>query len=481
MSKASRFLKNTAATVATKGLPPVLSLLIIVMIARILGVERLGEYTFITTLFMIFQVVGSMSFNFLLTREMAKANSKVAEIYGSSAFLGIILSIIFIVISGGAVSVLDYSPDVITANWILCLGLLPCFWMSINEAVFMAEQRNEVITLVTLMENLIRVGLCVAAILMGYGLVALAIILSLSRVFAAFAGYAMLKKKQLLSLVKVDLSIALELVRHVPSFIVIYSLAIVFLSTDVLMLSKMKSSYEVGIYSSAIKVANFFKIFPDSVMVVLYPLLSEAFQNDRGMFQILSARSLQYIVILLLPLALLVTILAGQIIPLLFSAEYAAGVSTLQILAWTMVASAGHSLLGNTLMAAGYQNKILKIMIVATLMNICLNVLFIPKYSYNGAAMATLVSSCFLVILCFYNVAKHLCKINLKDVLLKPFLCIGITGVLAWYINNTAVILAVLVVLCIYPLALWLSGALKKDDVDFVKNMMKLRFQSSPE
>ena len=106
MSKARRFMKNTAATVATKGLPPVLSLLIIVMIARILGVARLGEYTFITTLFMIFQVVGSMSFNFLLKREMAKDNSKVAEIYGSSAFLGIILSIIFIVLSGGAVSVI---------------------------------------------------------------------------------------------------------------------------------------------------------------------------------------------------------------------------------------------------------------------------------------------------------------------------------------------------------------------------------------
>ena len=475
MTRLGRFLKNTLATVITKAIPPILSLVLIVTIARILGVSEMGEFTFITTLFTVFQVVGSVSFNFLLTREISRDKSRTEVYYNNSLIVGFLLSGVFILLSGLSVSLLGYKPDIVTANWIVSFGLMPSFLMAVNEAIFMAHEQNELITLVTLIENIVKVLFCVTLMLMGHGIIAIAIVITASRVLASLSSTLILKKRYFNPSFSFDLGVCKDLFRDIPAFALIYSLAIVFISSDVLMLSKIKSSHEVGLYSAALKLATFFKMISDSIVIVLYPILTQTFHNDKVMFQSISSKALQYLFIMLLPVALLMTLLASQLIQFVFGSEYLGGVVTLQTLAWAMVLSAGHSLLGNTLMAADYQNKILKIMAAATVMNICLNLVLIPRYSYNGAAAATLLSSIIIFVFCFYNVTRYLCNISVRDVLLKPLVCIIIAGILSWYINNGAIVLMVLIPLIVYPVALMLSGALKKEDIDFVKRIMQLR------
>jgi len=475
MDRFYRFTKNIVATVVTKGITPLFSLIIIIMIARLLSVSELGKYTFITTVFMLFQVIGSLSFNFLITREISKNKDRTSIIYGSSIILGFVFSILFFIISGTIVTILKYSYDIVVANWVICIGLLPCFWIAINEAVFMAHECNELITFITIIENLIKVSLCIFVILLKHGIIVLAAVLTLSRIIAALLGYVILRRKQLLTNVQIDYSISSKLIKHVPSFIIIYSLAILFLSTDVLMLSKMKGNYDVGIYSSALKLANFFKIFPDSIIVVLYPLFSNSFHNDRVLFNTLVSKSLKYLLILILPIALLITSFAENITTVIFSSLYLPSTTTLRILTWSMVANAGHSLLGNILMASNCQNKVLKIMVMATSLNIILNLLFIQKWSYTGAAAATLISSVFLFVLCIFSVSHWLIKIDSFSIFIKPILSVSITGYIVWYFKEAKTFVLILIILIVYSLLISLFKVVNKEDVYFFKKALKLR------
>jgi O-antigen/teichoic acid export membrane protein len=68
------------------------------------------------------------------------------------------------------------------------------------------------------------------------------------------------------------------------------------------------------------------------------------------------------------------------------------------------------------------QNLLLKITFISMTVNISLNLVLIPIYSYIGAAVVTIITELIVFILCFYILSKSFSKINLPSVIIKPAL-----------------------------------------------------------
>ena len=61
-----------------------------------------------------------------------------------------------------------------------------------------------------------------------------------------------------------------------------------------------------------------------------------------------------------------------------------------------------------TLIASNNQKMDLQVNVIGMVCNVGLNLLLIPKFSYLGAGIATLISICIFLVLQYFFIEKHL-------------------------------------------------------------------------
>jgi len=96
-----------------------------------------------------------------------------------------------------------------------------------------------------------------------------------------------------------------------------------------------------------------------------------------------------------------------QVITLVFGHEFVGAALPLAIISVGQLMNAGFGSVGLVLGMTGYEREITKGVAVATLTNVVLNMLLIPKYGINGAAFATAVTLFAWNVLLWIAVARY--------------------------------------------------------------------------
>lgn len=177
-------------------------------------------------------------------------------------------------------------------------------------------------------------------------------------------------------------------------------------SVDMLMLTNMVNSYANGIYSSAYKLISIFTLIQSVYFTVIFPVMSRLFKNEKDLLIFSFEKSIKYLMLIVIPLSFSVMVYSSDIIILFFGKDYLQAGSVLSILMWTVSLGflAGICL---NLLNASHKEKIVTLNLMATaLFNFVLNLFLIPKYSYNGAAITTVISDILSLILFLYSVYK---------------------------------------------------------------------------
>lgn len=162
---------------------------------------------------------------------------------------------------------------------------------------------------------------------------------------------------------------------------------------DILLLRPMAGSQETGYYRAALVIAEFLWFVPNALQMVLLHSTSELWSKDKTeRISTLVSRLTRYNLALVLLLAIGLAALADDFVPLYFGAEFDASVLPLLLL---LPGALGFAL-ARPIFAVGQGKGELGILILATgaaaVMNLCLNLLLIPRYGMAGAAVATSLS-----------------------------------------------------------------------------------------
>lgn len=191
-----------------------------------------------------------------------------------------------------------------------------------------------------------------------------------------------------------------------PLFISSIMIAIYYFA-DTIMLGIIKNEYDVGIYSAANKIFLLL-IIPFSIIVsVFLPTIAKNIK--------LVDRSFLYYYIFMIFigvfLGIIVYLYASEIIVLIFGNSFLSSVLPLKILALNTILVGINMSIGEPLTVWGNQKQYLIAVSLGAITNIILNLIFIPRFSYNGAAFTTLLSefSVFIVLsYLFYGIReKH--------------------------------------------------------------------------
>jgi PST family polysaccharide transporter len=168
--------------------------------------------------------------------------------------------------------------------------------------------------------------------------------------------------------------------------------SMLYLRLDVVMVTAMRGDYETGIYSAATRLSEAWYFLPMALMSAVQPVLLRARENDPVVFQ----RRLNALYVLTawasVVVAALLTVTATPLIALLFGDRYLGAGPVLALHAWAGiavflgVASSQYLVAENLVRISMYRTAL------GVVANILLNLLLIPHYGALGAAAATVVS-----------------------------------------------------------------------------------------
>ena len=172
---------------------------------------------------------------------------------------------------------------------------------------------------------------------------------------------------------------------------------IFYTQTDRILLGFFKTSEDIGIYTVGSQIAHLLTFVIASFAYLFLPIMSELYSKKKIRdFSHLYKSTTRWIFLITLPLFLFFLFFPEEIILLLFGSSYISGATVLRILALAFFVSASVGLTWDTLLAMGKTKFIMITQGAGAITNIVLNVLLIPPFGIEGAAIGT---ACGIIIM----------------------------------------------------------------------------------
>jgi O-antigen/teichoic acid export membrane protein len=184
---------------------------------------------------------------------------------------------------------------------------------------------------------------------------------------------------------------AFPLVLHALLGLMIYN-------SDLIFLRAFWTPADVGQYVAAYTLISFLLnlgiAYSQSLLPTLTRLAPEP-TRQRALYQ----TSMAQVFAAAFPIAVGGFLLAPEIVGFVFGPGYEASTTALQVLLWTIPVAFYRNVPQMALIAAGRQDRVLRITFVSAMLNLALNILVIPRYGMVGAAVATLGTEVFRTLL----------------------------------------------------------------------------------
>ena len=285
--------------------------------------------------------------------------------------------------------------------------------------------------------------------------------------------------------------------KKVLSELIVYSWPIIFLGAittlfywiDSIVIGHFKGTAEVGFYNVVFTIVTLFGIAPELFMQLFFPIIVEHFsKNNLVTIREISKQVSKWIFIINVPLLLLMLLFPGAIINILFGADYLSGKNALIILAvGNFIGSLTIPLCNNLLSMKGKSKWILTNLIVASIFNLILNLIFVPKYGMEGAAIITAATWILLSLALLLEVRHLFSYVPLRKKMIRVFFVSLIPSIFLIALSGTitknlvSLIVAVSFFLIVYLFCIIVSGCLDNNDriiLSSIKNKLNVGFKS---
>jgi O-antigen/teichoic acid export membrane protein len=275
---------------------------------------------------------------------------------------------------------------------VLGIGFTGDYMVQVPFAVFQAYERVGLVAIVLIVQRWVTTTVAVAALLAGAGLVTVVLIYAAGSLSAAALGTWMMYRNIGRPRLRVDVRGALRVTREAfPIGIALVALTVLF-RVDMAMLAIFKPARQVGDYGAAYKLLETTAFFSWAVNVAVLPSLARLTPATVPSVGEVYQRGLKLVIALTLPVATGAIILAGPIISLIYGAQYAPAAKALALLAPTIALFPISQLSSQLFFAQGRRPTVAIVYALVALENIALNLVLIPRFSLEGAALGTSIS-----------------------------------------------------------------------------------------
>ena len=403
-------IKGSSISLVLKVIGMFFGYVIMLFITKYYGAEEWGIYSLCITVLSVALLLPRFGFDSSLVRIIAELNveNKQSSIYGvliKSIIISVALSLGVIVIvtlfSDILVSKVIKQQEMIYYFKIINIAVIPMALLTIISAVFQALKKT---TLYMLFQTtLINVVFFIFLLLyksleinlrtFNLYVISVVVVLLISFLFL----YKTLKsfKKNPTEHKERGTYSYTKICKVSFPMMMSSSFALLMGWSDIFMLSYYKTATDIGVYNSTLKLAALSSITLMAVNAIATPKFVEFYtsKNILGLEEIVK-KSTKMIFLTSLPILLILIVFSKPILGF-FGDEFRLGYLALIYLCISRFVNAISGSVGYIMQMTDQQKVFQNILIIAFVINLVLNYLLIPKYSYEGAAIASSLSMIF--------------------------------------------------------------------------------------
>ncbi len=418
-SVTKRIAKNFSWLLAGNIASGLINFFAIVYIARVLGAAAFGLVQFAQAFLLYLVIVVDSGLSTYGTREIAQDHARAQTISVNIFSLRLLLALAVFCLSVIILFLVPLTPTIrllfiitfllvfyraLNADWVF-QGLEKMQYVAGSKLLFSALSFTFILLFVRQPADLVNVPLI--QFIFGFA-IALAILFVLFKRFFSFD----LKKVSIASwpqafMLAVPLGIS-------TIFLQIYD------NLDTIMLGIIDTAAVVGIYNAAYRMFYIFAGVFSLWLATVLPVVCKRMHVDVAGTKVFLEKFMRLTMLVAVPITVLVFLSAPLIIKIFFGGEYSRSITALKYLIWALIPLAISSTYGTlVLIPAGFFNLFLVSVGGGALTNAVLNLLLIPRYSFVGAAVATIIAQVVAGVFAFHFSQKVM-RLGFVRYLIKP-------------------------------------------------------------
>jgi len=237
---------------------------------------------------------------------------------------------------------------------------------------------------------------------------------------------------------------------------------------DSIMLSSLKGNEVVGWYNAPYRLMLMMLFIPNVINVVIFPVMSRYFTSSPSFLKLIYTKYLKFMLILSLPLGMGTTLIADKIILFVFGVGFENSIVALKIIIWTIVLTFIGAAFARLLESVNQQRIITKISMVCMVVNVLLNILLIPKFSYIGSSFVTVVTEFLLVgsiIFFSYRLNYGIPLSIIKTYLIRILFSSLVMCIFVLYFKEAYLILLIISAIFVYFFTLYIVRGIDSEDM----------------
>lgn len=445
----SSIMKNTIFNMVKTLSALLFPLITIPYVTRVLGVENYGKINFGTSIINYFTLIAALGLTTYAIRECSRVRDDRAKLSQLASEL-FSINMVTTVISYALLAVLliffpkfqGYRQLIIIQSTVILMTTVGCDWL--NSAM----EDFQYISMRTIGFQVLSLVLMFLFVRKSDDYLKYAIISAISA-----GGANLLNIRYRRRYCNVGFTAQIPWKRHLTPIFLLFVMSLaqtVFTSADMTMLGLMKNDYEVGIYSTAIKIERIISQVVSSNVFVLMPRMSYLYASgDQEKINTMLRKILAVFLVIGLPCFAGAFAISNDLILLVAGAEYVAAGLPLKIAMFSFLFSLlGGSFLGNVvLLSSGKEKNYMIICCIAAVLNVALNAVLIPAFGAVGATFTTAFSSFSMLVMLMVSTRKTVKLEKVSKLFVAPVL--GALLIIAYCFLVTPLIPALFLRICV--------------------------------
>jgi O-antigen/teichoic acid export membrane protein len=443
-----------------------------IVLARYLGAESYGLYQRAEALVLLFAVVANLGLDMILTREVARDPAAAGRSFWTVAACKVGLS--FLALAGVLllVPVRGYEGTLAAAIRLFGVLLVVNALVQTADAVMQGVQAMRELAAVTVFAQIVWTAGALACVWGDQGLLWIIGALIVSAMAHLVVALVVLHRQGVVRFQGPRWERARYYLREALPLAFAASFVILYQQIDAVMLGDLRGNAEVGWYKAGAKVLLAFSILRESFMIAVFPVLAALVREAPERVGPVFTRAVRYQIIVAL-LFILGLIAFSRVATFVFGPEFRPTSQLLPLLGWITIPQVVSITSGRTLIAAGYQNRLVLSTSLSLVANVGLNLFLIPRFGIFGAAWASIASECLVAGLNLYFVHRLVCRPQLVSAVSRPLVAAVLTAAVIYPLRSQSILLTTGLAIGLYALALALTRTFSADEIAQARGFLR--------
>lgn len=400
--------KNFSSLIIAQVVYKILTLIMMILIARFLGAQGFGQISYGLSFVWVFLFLSDFGFSELFVRDVAlKKNlfeKYINNIVTLKIFVGLV-SYAMIILLGWRFS---FGIEKFWIISILGLSVILDSFVYFFRSLFRAKETMEYEAVLMVIEALLKIGIVFLAIksrinLHGAILIAVALlIVSAMNFLINFIIFIFNHKK-------FSFAFASNLWRYLLGnsfpFAFVYILALLNFRVDIIMLSVMEGDVAAGWYNADYKLLEQFFIIPITLSYVFLPVFSRLSESHDDLQKIFK-QAITTLFVFSFACVGLCYLFGDKAIEIIYGRGFENAKNYFFILSLVLPIFFIKPITEKFLYGLGKQLIVCAVYLAGVICNIILNLFMIPRLGINGASIATIISEILIVSGCLFYFGK---------------------------------------------------------------------------